>query len=114
MTSYRDSGFKILVTNDDRGLRNHFVIDRFICGNKLLPPPPKHFVYGKIDRKKLCFYRLLVDKNDPPPPVSLLRLSKMSVKELRAIALENDLRGWADLSKTDFIRFLERQIYIFR
>ena len=49
-------------------IRNHFVIDRFICGNKLLPPPPKHFMYGKIDRKKLCFYRLLVDKNDPPPP----------------------------------------------
>ena len=83
MTSYEDSGFEIMITNDDDGIRNHFVIDRTIFVNTLLPPPPKHFVYGKIDRKKLRFYRFLVDKNDPPPPASLLRLSKMSVKKLK-------------------------------
>ena len=84
-------GFKIMVTYENYGPRNHFVIDRTIYVNTLLSPPPKHFVYRKIDRKRLCFYRLLVDKNDPPPPASLLRLSKMSVKKLKAIVSKNNL-----------------------
>ncbi len=113
MTSYEDSGFEIMITNDDDGIRNHFVIDRTIFVNTLLPPPPKHFVYGKIDRKKLCFYRLLVDKNDPPSPASLLRLSKMSVNKLKAIASKNDLGGWAGLGKADLVKFLKRHRYIF-
>ncbi len=41
------SGFKILVTNDNCGPRNHFVIDRSIYGDIQLPPPPKHFEYAK-------------------------------------------------------------------
>ena len=46
-----NSGFKIMVTYENYGPRNHFVIDQTIYVNMLLPPPPKHFVYGKIDRK---------------------------------------------------------------
>ncbi len=106
-----NSGFEIMITNDDCGMRNHFVIDRDIFGDIPLPPPPKHFVYGKIDRLGLCFYRLIIDRNDPP--ASLLRLSKMSIKKLKAIASKNDLRGWEDLSKTGLIRFLKNHRYIF-
>ncbi len=113
MTSYKYSGFQIMVTNDDHAPRNHFFIDRFISGNKLLPPPPRHFRYGKKECIGLCFYRPLVHKNDPPPPASLLRLSEMSAKKLKAIASENDLRGWEDLSKTDLVRFLVKHRYIF-
>ena len=114
MTSHKYSGFEIMATNDDRGIRNHFVIGRDIFGDiPLPPPPPKHFVYGKIDRLDLCFYRLIIDQNDPPPPASLLCLSKMSIKKLRAIASKNDLRGWAGLSKTDLMRFWGKNRYIF-
>ncbi len=112
MSRYKYS-FEIMVTNDDHGPRNHFVIDRFTWGNELLPPPPRHFRYGKKECIGLCFYRLLVDKNDPPPPASLLRLLEMSIKTLKSIASGNDLRGWEDLSKTDLVRFLVKHRYIF-
>ncbi len=61
----------------------------------------------------LCFYRLIIDQNDPPAPASLLRLSKMPIKKLKAIASKNDLGGWAGLSKIDLVKFLERHRYIF-
>ena len=97
-----------MVTYENYRPRNHFVIDRTIFVNTLLPPLPKHFVYRRIDRKKLCFYRPLMDKNDPPPPASLLRLSKMSVKKLKAIASKNDLGGWAGLGKADLVKIFEK------
>ncbi len=106
MTSYKNSGFKILVINENCGLpRNYFVIDRFIYGNKSLPPPPKHFKYIKKDRKSLCFYKLIEDKNDPLPPASLLCLSKMSTKKLKAIASENDLGSWRVLVRLTSLDF---------
>ncbi len=113
MTSYKYLGFEIMVTYENYGPRNHFVIDRTIFVNTLLPPPPKYFKYVEEGRLGLCFYELIVDQNDPPPPASLLRLSKMSIKKLKAIALKNDLGGWASLGKTDLVRFLERHRYIF-
>ena len=97
------SGFKILVTNDNCGPRNHFVIDRSIYGDIQLPPPPKHFEYAKKERYRLYFYTLIIDQNDPPPPASLLRLSKMPIKKLKSIASRNDLGGWAGLSKIDLV-----------
>jgi hypothetical protein len=78
-----------------------------------LPPPTKHFKYIEEDREGHCFYKLVEDENDPPPPASLLRLSEMTVKKLKAIALKNDLGGWANLGKTDLVRFLKRHRYIF-
>ncbi len=116
MTSYKYSGFKIMVLNDNkcRLPRNLFVIDRATYGdNVLLPPPPKHFKYVKEERFRLCFYKLIKDKDDPPPPASLLRLSKMPIKKLKSIASRNDLGGWAGLSKIDLVKFLERHRYIF-
>ena len=94
--------------------RNFFVIDQAIFGDISLPPPPKHFKYAKEEeRYRLCYYKLIVDKNDPPPPASLLRLSKMPIKTLKLIASRNDLRGWAGLSKIDLVKFLVRHRYIF-
>ena len=109
MTSYKYSGFEIMVTYENYGPRNHFAIDRTIYGDIPLPPPPKHFRYVKKYRLGLCFYKLIIDRDDPPPPASLLRLSKM----LKAIASKNDLGGWAGLSKIDLVKFLERHRYIF-
>ncbi len=47
MTSYKYSGFEIMVTYENYGPRNHFAIDRTIYGDISLPPPPKHFRYVK-------------------------------------------------------------------
>ena len=113
MISYKYSGFEIMVTYENYGPRNHFVIDRTIYGDIPLPPQSKHFKYVKKDRAGLCFYKLIVDQNDPPPLASSLRLSKMPIKKLKAIASKNDLGGLAGLSKTDLVKFLERHRYIF-
>ncbi len=62
MTSYKYSGFKIMVLNDNkcRLPRNFFVIDRATYGdNVLLPPPPKHFKYVKEERSVFFFISLL-------------------------------------------------------
>ncbi len=113
MTSYRNSGFEIMVTNENYGPRNHFVIDRTIHSDISLPLPPKHFKYVRKELYRFFFYTLIVDQNYPPPPASLLRLSKMPIKKLKSIALRNDLGGWAGLSKIDLVKFLERHRYIF-
>ena len=115
MISYKNLGFRIMVLNDNKYKlsRNFLVIDRAIVGNVSLPPPPKHFKYVEEERYHLCFYTFTVDENDPSPPASLLHLSNMSIKRLKAIASRNDLGGWATLGKPDLVKFLKRHRYIF-
>ena len=104
---------KVLVTNEQKIPRNYFVIDRDENENAALLPPPKHFKYEVEDRVKLCYYKIVEDENDPPLPATILRLRKMSIKRLKAIAARNDLGGWANLDKPNLLKFLERHRYVF-
>ena len=104
---------KILVINEDKTPRNYFVIDRDENENASLLPPPKHFKYEMEDRAGLCYYKIVEDENDPTLPASILRLRKMSMKRLKAIAARNDLGGWANLDKPNLLKFLERHRYVF-
>ena len=61
----------------------------------------------------VLYYTIVEDKNDPPPPLSLLRLSEMSVEQLCKIALDNGLRGYEPLNKAELVRFMEAHRYVF-
>ena len=104
---------KILTINEDETPRNYFVVDRDENENACLLPPPRHFKYEMEDRAGLCYYKIVEDENDPPPPAHTLRLRKMSMKRLKAIAARNDLGGWANLDKPNLLKFLERHRYVF-
>ena len=104
---------KILAIDEEKIPRNYFVVDRDENENVKLLPPPRHFKYEVEDRVKLCYYKIVEDENDPPLPVSVLRLRKMSMKRLKAIAARNDLGGWANLDKPNLLKFLERHRYVF-
>ena len=101
MKSYKNSGFEIMGVEKSGFIKNYFSIDCFVYGNKDPPPPPKHFKYVARNRSSISFFQFVPDKDDPPPPASLLclLLSKMSIKNLKKIASENNLVGWATLEK---------------
>ncbi len=61
----------------------------------------------------VCYYTIVEDESDPPPPVSLLRLSEMTLERLRKVAFGNGLRGWETLNKDKLVKFLEAHRYIF-
>ena len=65
------------------------------------------------DRDLICYFSLVEDESDPPPPLSLLRLSEMSVDQLCKIASDNGLRGYDILYKKELVRFLESHRYVF-
>ncbi len=104
---------KILAIDEEKIPRNYFVVDRDENENVELLTPPRHFKYEVEDRVKLCYYKIVEDENDPPLPASILRLRKMSMKRLKAIAARNDLGGWANLDKPNLLKFLERHRYVF-
>ncbi len=93
--------------------RNIFVTDRFSVKDVRPPPPPNHFRYEIDDRDLFCYYTIVEDENDTPPPTSLLRLSEMSSEWLRKAASGNGLRGWEFLDKNELVRFLEAHRYVF-
>ena len=93
--------------------KNIFVTDRFSISDVRPPPPPKHFKYELDDRDLVCYYTIVEDESDPPPSVSLLRLSEMSSEWLREVALGNGLRGWEFFDKDKLVKFLEARRFVF-
>ncbi len=65
------------------------------------------------DRDLICYYTIVEDENDPAPPLSLLRLSEMSVDQLGRIASDNGLGGYDSLNKDELVRFMEAHRYVF-
>ena len=107
------SDFRIMIDPKGEIPRNIFVTDRFFVLGMRPPPPPNHFRYEIDDRDLVCYYTIVEDENDPPPPVSFLRLSEMSSEWLRKVASGNGLRGWEFLDKNELVRFLEAHRYVF-
>ncbi len=107
------SEFRIMVDPKGEIPKNMFVTDRFSVSDACPPLPPKHFKYEIDDRDLVCYYTIVEDESDPPPPVSLLRLSEMTLKRLRKVAFGNGLRGWETLNKDELVKFLEAHRYIF-
>ncbi len=105
--------FNIMIDPKGDIPRNIFVADRFAVRDVRPPPPPIHFRYETDDRDLICYYTIVEDANDPPPPMSLLRLSEMSSEWLRKAASGNGLRGWEFLDKNELVKFLEAHRYVF-
>ena len=104
--------FNIMIDPKGEIPKNIFVTDRF-DSNINLPSLPIHFRYEIDDRDLICYYTIVEDENDPPPPTSLLRLSEMSSEWLRKVASGNGLRGWNFLNKNELVKFLEAHRYVF-
>ena len=107
------SEFRIMIDPKGEIPKNIFVTDRFSVRDARPPPPPKHFKYEIDDRDLICYHTIVEDESDPPPPVSLLRLSEMSSEWLREVASGNGLRGWEFLDKDELVKFLEAHRYVF-
>ncbi len=107
--------FRIMIDPKGEIPKNIFVTDRFFVRDARPPPPPppKHFRYEIDDRDLVCYYTIVEDENDPPPPASLLRLSEMTLEQLRRVAFGNGLRGWETLNKDELVKFLVAHRYIF-
>ena len=107
------SEFRIMVDPKGEIPKNMFVTDRFSVSDACPPLPPKHFKYEIDDRDLVCYYAIVEDESDPPPSVSLLRLSEMSSEWLREVASGNGLRGWKTFDKDELVKFLEAHRYVF-
>ncbi len=107
------SNFRIMIDPKGEIPKNIFVTDRFSVRDVCPPSPPKHFKYEIDDRDLICYYTIVEDESDPPPPVSLLRLSEMSSEWLREVASGNGLRGWKFLDEDELVKFLEAHRYVF-